>query len=153
MSIISKMFSPKGELNRKEYLIYGLIVPLVIFILGVTIDKGIANEMSKTFGLISFLLAIYVGFVAALKRARETASSTFLTMILWLIVTPLVILYLLIAAPKTGEKQSVNVARVVVLLFAVIIVLGVAGAFVIPKLAKQHDTQAQQTQTLPAPKK
>ena len=156
MSILQKIFSPKGELNRKEYLIYGFIVPLIIFILGVIIDSEIANEISKTIGLVCFLIALYVGFIATLKRARATASSTFLTMFLWLIFTPIVILYLLFAPAKavdsSGEqKKQLGIIGVVAIIFVGIVVLGIVSAVVIPKLAKSHDSQKveQQIQSTP----
>ncbi len=146
MSILQKIFSPKGELNRKEYLIYGFIVPLIIFILGVIIDSEIANELSKTVGMVCFLIALYVGFIATLKRARETASSTFLTMFLWVLFTPLVILYLLFAPAKVvdslGEqKKQLGIMGVIAIIFIGIVVLGIVSAVVIPKLAKPHDSQ------------
>ncbi len=156
MSILQKIFSPKGEFNRKEYLIYGFIVPLVIFILGVIIDSEIANEISNTVGVICFLIALYIGFIATLKRARETASSTFLTMLLWLIFTPIVILYLLFAPAKAvdslGEqKKQLGIMGVIAIIFIGIVVLGIVSAVVIPKLAKSHDSQKveQQIQSTP----
>ena len=146
MPILQKIFSTKGELNRKEYLIYGFIVPLVIFILGIIIDNAIATETSNTVGFICFLIALYVGFIATLKRARETASSTFLTMVLWLLFTPLVILYLLFAPAKVvdssgEEKKQLGIMGIIAIIFVGIFVLGILSAVLIPKLANSHDSQ------------
>ena len=157
MSILQKIFSPKGELNRKEYLIYGFIVPLIIFILGVIIiGSEIANEISNTVGIICFLLAIYIGFIATIKRANNTVSSTFLILIIWFFLTPIAVLYLLFAPAKavdsSGEqKKQLGIMGVVAIIFVGIVVLGIVSAVVIPKLAKSHDSQKveQQIQSTP----
>ena len=156
MSILQKIFSPKGELNRIEYLIYGFIVPIIIFAIGIIIYGQVANDIAKTFSLICIVIAAYVVLNATIKRANNTASSTFLILVIWFLLTPIAILYLLFAPAKavdsSGEqKKQLGIMGVIAIIFFGIVVLGIISAVVIPKLAKSHDSQKveQQIQSTP----
>ena len=148
MSILQKIFSPKGELNRKEYLIYGFIVPTIIFVIGIAIYGQVANDIAKTFSVICIVIAAYIILNATIKRANNTASSTFLILVIWFLLTPIAILYLLFAPAKavdsSGEqKKQLGIMGVIAIIFVGIVVLGIVSAVVIPKLAKSHDSQNQ----------
>jgi len=152
MSILSKIFSPRGELNRIEYLIYGFIVPIAIFAIGIVIYSQVANDIAKTFSVICIVLAAYVVLNATIKRANNTASSTLLILVIWFLLTPIAILYLLFAPPKavdsSGEqKKQLGIMGVIAIIFVGIVVLGIVSAVVIPKLAKSHDSQKIEQQT------
>ena len=143
MSVLSKMFSLRGELNRIDYLIYGLIVPIVIFVAGMLLVKTIFPDKSGAFAVIilGFIVA-YIMLNATVKRANNTASSTFLVMVLWFVLTPIVILYLLFAPEKvvdnSGEaKKQMSIVGIIAIIFLAVIVLGIVSAVV----SKSHDSQ------------
>ena len=146
MSILKKIFSPKGEFSRKEYLIYGFIVPIIIFAIGIAIYGQVTNDIAKTFSVICVVIAAYIILNATIKRANNTASSTFLILVIWFLLTPIAILYLLFAPAKavdsSGEqKKQLGIMGVIAIIFIGIVVLGIVSAVVIPKLAKPHDSQ------------
>ncbi len=151
MAILSKIFSPRGELNRIEYLIYGFIVPIIIFAIGLVTYSQIGNDIAKTFSVICVVIAAYVILNATIKRANNTASSTFLILVIWFLLTPIAILYLLFAPAKavdsSGEqKKQLGIMGVIAIIFVGIVVLGIVSAVVIPKLAKSHDVEKSQQQ-------
>ena len=147
--MFNKIFSFKGEFNRKEYLIYGILLPIVIFALAAATSSAmhIDQELSATLGLVAILLIVYISFVAVIKRARATATSTWLVVLLWFVLTPVAILYL-VFAPSVQDKTQQKGSRLVSLLVIgfVVIVLGVLAAVTIPKLAKsKQETSTQNT--------
>jgi uncharacterized membrane protein YhaH (DUF805 family) len=145
--MFAKMFSFKGTLNRKEYLIYGLIIPILILIVSVIITKETKVSVLE----VTLLLSFYMMIVATVKRARETASSVTLVMILWIAFTPLIVLYLLFAPAQTSDNDRKNsLGRIIAIVIAVIILFGVLVALALPKLAKTRDAalQAKQEQLL-----
>ena len=151
MAILSKIFSPRGELNRIEYLIYGFIVPIIIFAIGMVTYSQVGNDIAKTFSVICVVIAAYVILNATIKRANNTASSTFLILVIWFLLTPIAILYLLFAPAKavdsSGEqKKQLGIMGVIAIIFFGIVVLGIVSAVVIPKLAKSHDVEKSQQQ-------
>ncbi len=157
MSILGKIFSPRGELNRIEYLIYGFIVPIIIFAIGIVTYSQVGNDIAKTFSVICVVIAAYVILNATIKRANNTASSTFLILVIWFLLTPIAILYLLFAPAKavdsSGEqKKQLGIMGVIVIIFFGIVVLGIVSAVVLPKLVKSRDSQKteQHTQNTPA---
>jgi len=103
--MLKNIFIFKGELNRKDYLIQGLIIPLVLIFLSITGSTLLGISIILELGL---LLTLYIGFVNALKRARETNASNFLTMFLWLFLTPIASLYLLFAPAKKQINVEFN---------------------------------------------
>jgi len=136
MSVLSKMFSLRGELNRKDYLIYGLIVPIVIFIAGMFLVKSVSPDKSGAYVVIILgFITAYIMLSATVKRANNTASSTLLVMILWFVLTPIAILYLLFAPEKvvdnSGEaKKQMGIVGVIAVIFLAVIALGIVSAVV-----------------------
>ena len=156
MQILQKIFSPYGELRRIEYLIYGFIVPIIFIAIGMTVYAKIENDITKTFSVICIVIATYVILNATIKRANNTASNTFLILVIWFLLTPIAILYLLFAPAKVADssgeqKKQLGIMGVIAIIFVGIVVLGIVSAVVIPKLAKSHDSQKveQQIQSTP----
>jgi uncharacterized membrane protein YhaH (DUF805 family) len=84
------MFSLRGELNRIDYLIYGLIVPIAIFIAGMFLVKSVSPDKSGAYVvMILGFIVTYIMLSATVKRANNTASNTFLYEILEIHITPL----------------------------------------------------------------
>jgi len=146
MSTLNKMFSLRGELDRIEYLVYGFIAPVVIFVTGIFLVKVSSPDKAGAIALVILgLMAVYIMLNATIKRANNTASSTFLIVIVWLFLTPIAILYLLFAPAKVVDssdeaKKQMSIVGIIAIIFLGIIVLGVVST-VISKLAKSHDSQ------------
>ncbi len=141
--MFKKMFSPRGELDRIEYLIYGVIVPFLLLIIG-GIAAGALHKSAPETGvalyIVMLFLSLYVAFIAAVKRANQTNSSAYLIMFLWIFLTPVAVIYLLFAPAKPkseGEsnKKGVNAVVILVAIFGMIVLLGIVSALVLPKLA------------------
>ena len=154
MSILKKIFSPKGEFNRKEYLIYGFIVPIIIvsFAIGIIIISQGVNDIIVTFFAICVVIVTYIILNATIKRANNTVSSTLLILIIWFLLTPISVLYLLFAPAKavdnSGEqKKQLNIMGVIAIIFFGIVVLGMVSAVVFSKFVKYHDSQKIEQQT------
>jgi len=108
--VLGKIFSFKGEFDRKEYLFFGIIMPLLIVIGGGVAASVIFEsnqEMRNTILAVFMLFGVYIMMIAAVKRARETASNTFLVMVLWVAFMPVMMIYLLLApSGETREAKS-----------------------------------------------
>jgi uncharacterized membrane protein YhaH (DUF805 family) len=130
------MFSLRGELNRIDYLIYGLIVPIAIFIAGMFLVKSVSPDKSGAYVVMALgLISVYIMLNATVKRANNTASSTLVVMILWFVLTPIAVLYLLFAPEKvtdnSGEaKKQMSLIGVIAVIFLAVIALGIVSAVV-----------------------
>lgn len=154
IQILQKIFSPKGELNRIEYLIYGLIVSNTIFAISIIIHGQIANNIAKTFSVICVVITVYVALNTAIKRANNTALNTLLILVMLFFLTPIAILYLLFTPAKAvdssnKQKKQLGIIGVIGIIF--ISILGIVSSVVNPKLVKFYNSQKvkQQTQSTP----
>jgi len=153
--MFEKLFSFKGTFNRKEYLLYGIVLPLVVIVFAGMVASLLHGANETVMGiifLIILLLNIYIPLAATVKRARDTSSSVALIMFLWVFLTPIAVIYLLFAPGQergeNGESKSKgSLGLIVVIIFAGIVVMGILAAVAIPKLAKvAHQAEAQQAQ-------
>ena len=121
-----KLFSWKGVLSRKEYFLYGVITPIALVIIGIVLGKAshlepsVANILFAVF----LILGVYMMFITAMKRARETASNTFLVMFLWLAFTPVMMIYLLVAPSKDSVEKQSKVTRVISSVIGALLLIG-----------------------------
>jgi heme/copper-type cytochrome/quinol oxidase subunit 2 len=82
---------------------------------------------------------------ATVKRANNTASNTLVVMILWFVLTPIAILYLLFAPARVidnaGEaKKQMSLVGVIAVIFLAVIALGLVSA-VVSKLDKSQNIE------------
>jgi len=147
--MFQKFFSPKGEIGRLTYLINGLIIPIIVLVVFSLLAQLMSKEIGGGFVLIGLLLGLYIGLIATYKRANQTASSNGLVLLLWFLLTPIGIIYLLLAPAKkeNAEKSSGFLAFLVVGVFGLLI-LGILLSVAIPKFA-QHDNNQTTQQSLP----
>jgi len=149
--MFNKIFSFKGEFNRKEYLIYGVLLPIILFVLVAISTRAmhVDKEVSSTLASITLLLVAYIGFVAVIKRARATATNTWVVILLWFILTPVAMLYLVFApsVQDTEQKGSSSLGTFLVIGF-VVVIIGILAAVTIPKLAKAKQEAAMQNTTV-----
>ena len=135
--MFSKIFGFKGVFNRVEYLVWGVIVPLVLFaIMAIFPPIG--------------LLALYFMIVSAIKRARETGTNTILIFFLWLILLPLTVAYLLIAPAK---GQPLGLGKILAILLIAILFSAFVGGILstVIKPIKQKAMEAQHKNTVTNP--
>jgi ABC-type molybdate transport system permease subunit len=101
--------------------------------------------------MIALLANIYISIAAVVKRARETATSVGLIIFLWIVLTPIIVLYLLFAPAKRGENEKMSAWSIVLsIIISIVIVLALLFVIALPKLAKTREAalQAKQEQLL-----
>jgi len=101
MEKIKKVFSYTGTMNRIEFLLYGLLLPIIIYIIFYYINLYIK---SAPILLIGYLLTFYIAIVSALKRAYEASSSTIMLMILYLVLPYIGVWFLLFQGEPVRNK-------------------------------------------------
>jgi len=143
--MLDKVFSFKGTLTRKEYFVIAFVLPIVLFVIA-----GVLQTTLNIFvGEIAIVLALYIHIAATVKRARETVSSVGTVMFLWIFLTPVAILYLLFAPPKTDDAQQ-SYLKIFVVIFVIVVILGIVTAILIPKMVKNKELEAQKQTELSA---
>jgi len=131
-NILNRLFSYSGEINRLEYLLYGVIAPFGFVMLGAVISQ--LAEGLQMVGALFFLVAFSVALSSLVKRSRDANQNTILMVVLFFAFTIIPVVIALIAPTYTGEKKSSTRGVVIGLLF-VIIVLGILAAVAVPKFA------------------
>jgi len=123
---VKNVFSVHGEYNRLQYLLYGIIIPLLI---------GASAYFIPNLEII-LLVALYLMILAMVKRARDTKYNTTSLVVLCLIPYIGLIAQLFLFFAPHGEKDSNGSSKSVTILVIVfvIIILGILAAVAIPKL-------------------
>jgi hypothetical protein len=93
------------------------------------------------------LISVYIMLNATVKRANNTASNTLVVMILWFVLTPIAVLYLLFAPEKVvdnaGEaKKRMSLVGVIAVIFLAVVALGLVSA-VVSKINKPQNIEQQ----------
>jgi len=107
---LSMLFSFKGRIGRKEYFIYGIVIPLILIGLGLFIREKMENN---TPFLVLLVTALIIQIATSIKRGRDRSENIILLVILLFIpyISLLVMLYLLFAPSKepsmVEEKKSI----------------------------------------------
>jgi len=101
MEKIKKIFSYTGTMNRVEFLLYGLLLPIVIYM---SFYYSSIYIKSAPILLIGYLLTFYIAIVSALKRAYEASWSTILLMILYLVLPYIGVWFLLFQGEAVRNK-------------------------------------------------
>ena len=101
MEKIKKIFSYTGTMNRVEFLLYGLILPIIIYIIFYYSSVYIK---SSSILLIGYLLAFYIASVSALKRAYQASWSTTLLMVLYVGLPYIGVWFLLFQGEPVSNK-------------------------------------------------
>jgi len=130
MNAILNIVSPKGKYNRKEYAIYGMLIPLGLLALALI---NIHPILTGTLLLLSIVVLVF----SSVKRARDTKYNTVTMIVLFFLpYVSLVVLLVLLFAPH-GEKVSSKSSKVlmIVVIGFVVVILGILAAVAIPKLA------------------
>ncbi len=133
--IILKLFSYYGEFNRKEYLLFGFLAPIIFtLIIGVIMSlfKPIIGGFTTVIGGVGLLVIFSILLSSTIKRARETSSSTLLIMIMWVLFTPIAMLYLMFSANGKNKEKSSSILTIPLIILG-ITVLGVLVAVFLPK--------------------
>lgn len=139
---IKNVFSVDGKYNRLQYLLYGIVIP-VILVMGLKID------FPSIVKIIIGLLALYLMIIAAIKRARDTKYDTTTLVVLGFIPYIGLIAQLFLLFAPHGEKSSKGSNKLIIILIAVfaIVILGILAAVAIPKIQKTNQAaQIEQTQ-------
>ena len=141
-NIILKIFSYKGEFTRKEYLLFGLLVPIVGLFLVVLGTQLINPEEGTLFkSILGFLIFIPITVLlsSAIKRARDTSASVVLIMILFFTITPAAIIYLIFASQK-GDNTNKG-SKKFGMIIGVVFLVGVLGSLAIVTVSKLAETK------------
>lgn len=83
-NILVKIFSYNGKFERKEYILIGCILPIVLIIVGIiTINllKPVIGS-SIIINLIGLSIIFSIALSSSIKRARAKASHTSLIMVI-----------------------------------------------------------------------
>ena len=100
--MLKKMFSFYGTMNRKEYLLYGIIIPIIIFKIiffsSIFTDKTIFASIT----LPIIILVFYIIFISVLKRIREI-TTTYIPLLLWFVIPPIIMIYILFMPSKNHK--------------------------------------------------
>ena len=137
----SMLLSFRGVINRQEYLIYGIIFPILLMVLGF----HLASRLPEGKG---FLLFVLLGAIAQLattiKRARDRQENIVILIIALLVFSPMVILYLLFAPTRELEEGKNKKSRVLLYILLGITLLTILG-LVLPKIMdnSQEDVREQ----------
>jgi general secretion pathway protein G len=124
--ILTMLFSFKGRINRKEYFIYGIIIPIILIALGFFIQQVMVQSSSF---LVLLVVAVLIQLATSVKRARDRDESIIALVILLLIpyISVLVILYLLFAPSKEPSTEGKKKSRVILYILLGILLLLVGG--------------------------
>ena len=137
MELINKVksiFSVHGEYNRLQYLLYGIVIPILI---------GAMVYFIPDLAII-VLIALYLMFIAMIKRARDTKYNTTSLVVLCLIPYIGLIAQLFLFFAPHGEKDTNGSSKIVTILVMVfvIVILGILAAVAIPKLQEtRHNAE------------
>jgi general secretion pathway protein G len=138
--ILDKLFSFKGVMNRKEYLIYGILFPIILIGLGGYLASTVAE------GKI-FLIFVFLGAIAQLattvKRARDRHENIVILIIALFAFSPIVILYLLLAPAKELEEVKKQKSSVLLYILLGITLFTIIG-LVLPKLLSNSGEDARE---------
>jgi len=140
-TVIQKALSYSGRITRIEYLIYGLILPIVMFVVGSIMSQ--LGSMGNLINVLFFLMGLSMALSSIIKRARDTNQNTTLVVILFFIFMIIAILIGLFAPTRTTEKQEGSAVVIIIVVVFIIVILGILAAVAIPKLAAtQEDAKA-----------
>jgi len=143
-SVILKVFSYNGNFNRKEYLLFGFLVPIILIALVgglINLVQPIMGESTSIIAIIALLIVFSIVISSTVKRARATGSSISLIMIIWVLFTPIAMLYLIFSDNSNNTKENSSVLTIP-LVILVVVILGILVAVAIPKI--QETKQAAQ---------
>lgn len=101
MKKIKNIFSYSGKIGRVDFLLYGLVLPFIIYL---SFNYISIYMQSSIVWLIGFLLAFYIAIVSALKRANEASWNTIVLMLLYLIIPTIGVLFLLFQGEPVRNK-------------------------------------------------
>ena len=135
---IKSIFSVHGEYNRLQYLLYGIVIPLLISVL-----IGVSAYFIPNLVII-LIIALYLMFIAMIKRARDTKYNTTLLIVLGLMPYVGLIAQLFLFFAPHGEKDTNSSSKLVTILVVVfiIVILGILTAVAIPKLQEtRHNAE------------
>jgi len=122
---LSMLFSFKGRINRKEYFIYGIVIPLILIGLGLFIREKMVDN---TPFLVLLVVALIIQIATSIKRGRDRNENIILLVILLFIpyISLLVMLYLLFAPSKEPSTNSEKKSKVLlyILLGSILIFIG-----------------------------
>ena len=107
--IILKVFSYSGEFNRKEYLFFGVLLPIVFVILVGVLSNFIRPMLGESTNIVSgigFFMMLSIFISSAIKRARNIGSNIFLVMLVFFFVPPFATIYLLFASTSAKNKSD-----------------------------------------------
>jgi len=146
--IILKIFSYNGEFNRKEYLLFGFLIPIIIVVAMsgfANLAKPIIGESTSIISGIGLLVMFSIVISSTLKRARATDYNTSVMMVIWILLTPIAMLYLIFSPNSNNDKEKSS--NLFVPIIFVILILGILAAVAIPKLSEtRQDAQKEQAQ-------
>lgn len=129
VSFLSKLFSFSGVMNRQEYLIYGIIIPIILIGLGVYLNI----VLEAKFVLIIVLLGGLIQLSSTVKRARDRNENIAVLIIALFAFSPIVILYLLFAPSKELEEGKNKKSRVLLYIFFGLLLIVIIG-LILPKI-------------------
>ncbi len=143
---IKSLFTTNGEIGRLDYLIYGLIIPIVILFTGFFILELGMGTIGGILGGILILSSIVIFIFSAVKRARNTKYNTTTTMILFFIpYIGFIIQLLLLFAPAGEKSSSSNSKTTIILIIIIVLLLGILAAVAIPKMEKTRQDAIEAT--------
>jgi len=131
---VKSVFSVHGEYNRLQYLLYGIVAPILI---------GAIIYFIPDLAII-LLIALYLMFIAMIKRARDTKYNTTSLVVLCFIPYVGLIAQLFLFFAPHGEKDTNSSSKLVTILVVVfvIVILGILAAVAIPKLKEtRHNAE------------
>ncbi len=141
-TILQKVFSYSGRMTRLEYLLYGLVLPIIMLGLGASLST--LGDIGNIIGTLFFIMGISITISSIVKRARDTNQNTTLVVVLFFLFTIIAVLIALIAPSRTGEKKEGSVVAIIVIVVFVIVILGILAAVAIPKFAAVQDKMQQE---------
>jgi len=135
-NFFSMLFSFRGIINRQEYLIYGVVIPLII--IGVGFYYLYLNIIDIRIFQIFILLGVIIQLATTVKRARDRDENIVVLIIALLLFSPIVILYLLFAPSKGLEERKNQKSRGLFYILLGLSLLIILGLFLSKIMTNSH---------------
>jgi len=125
-----KFLDFSGTATRREYLVYGILVPYITFFSVMFASSAITITIPVVFTLVLVMItSLAIRIAAILRRARDAGESKFFSVLLG--ITPVAITFIpmdifLLLTPKKGKPNWIS--YIVISILTVLLVLLVIAA-------------------------
>jgi len=138
MDKVKYAFTYSGRINRIEFLLLGLIVPVILIFIGVIISS--INTLADTIGVILLFAGLSMYISSTIKRSRDMKFNTSIGILLSLFISTVGIIVLLLTPSYIGDDKPKSGKSIIIIgILFVLLVLGILAAVSIPKLSQINE--------------